>query len=474
MTPAQMRIFRATPGSIGGWAIYRFLEDYIRGAMNAEYDVAIIGAGILGASLAFLFSERLSGKIAIIDKEDRPALHASGRNTGVIHRPFHLDPSRRRISAAASNASYHFWREFSSRYGLPWSQVGTLKVAVEDKDLEILERYVRWGVENGMDEDEMELLSGAEVSRVEPEVRCAGALLVKSEASVSYASYAEKLVELSTSNGVRFLGGLRVTRISEAGDGVEIMAVGAGNKSARIRARLAINAAGGESLKLARQLGLGREYSVLFFRGDYWRVSRDFGLRIRRNIYSVPRHASFPFLDPHFIVRHDGSNDVGPNAVPVLGPYAYKGISESLSRAVETIFGRPLAPKLRIVIDGEFLSLAYSEWMSTLSKRAMASRVARFIPRLRHQMLVKRIPGGVRSQVIGSGGIIHDPIVLLGGRTIHIINYNSPGATGAPGFSAYVYRLAEEKGYLEGLRRRSRLGGLVDIVEKKIDLSRII
>lgn len=438
--------------------------------MSIECDVAVIGAGILGASLAFWLSESLDARIAVIDREDRPALHASRRNTGVIHRPFHLDPSKRRLSAVTSNASYPFWRELSSRYGLPWSQVGTLKVATEDKDLEILEKYLRWGAENGMDVEEMELLSGSEVSKIEPEVRCPGALLIKSEASVDYASYSEKLVELSISNGARFLSRLRVTRISETGGGVEIMAMDSNNNTQRIRSRVAINAAGGESLWLAKQLGLGREYSVLFFRGDYWEVDQNSGLRIRRNIYSVPRHAGFPFLDPHFIVRHDGSNNVGPNAVPVLGPYAYKGISDSLASAMRTIFERPFSPKLKLVINEEFLSLAYSEWMSTLSKRAMASRVARFIPRLRSWMLVKRIPGGVRSQVIGPGGIVHDPIVLFGGMSIHITNYNSPGATGAPGFSAYIYRMAEMKGYLDGIRRKPHRRDLIDVVEKRLDL----
>ncbi|HWQ18080.1 MAG TPA: FAD-dependent oxidoreductase [Sulfolobales archaeon] len=438
--------------------------------MEHEYGVTIIGAGILGASLAFWLSEKLDARIAIIDREEKPALHASGRNTGVIHRPFHLDPARRKISAIASNASYAFWKEFSSRYSLPWKQVGTLKVALEDRDLAVLEKYLRWGEENGMDREEMELLSGSEVLEIEPEVRCPGALLIKSEASVDFALYTEKLVELSISNGVRFLGGLRVTRISEKGEGVEILATN-GSKTSRIRSRVLINAAGGGSLDLARQLDLGREYAVLFFRGDYWRVSRDSGLRIRRNIYSVPRHASFPFLDPHFIVRHDGSNDVGPNAVPVLGPYTYKGFSDSFAKSIKTVFGKPLYPKLRLVFNMEFLSLAYSEWMSTLSKKAMASRVARFIPRLKHQMLVERIPGGVRSQVISSGGIVHDPVILLGGRSIHITNYNSPGATGAPGFAAYIYRLAEEKGFIEGFKkRRSAHGDLIDIVEKRLDL----
>ncbi|MEM4970166.1 MAG: FAD-dependent oxidoreductase [Sulfolobales archaeon] len=427
------------------------------------FDIVVIGAGILGASIAFWLSEYLDARIAIIDREREPALHASSRNTGVIHRPFHLDPRRRRLSAWASNESYVFWKTFSRIYGLPWNQVGTLKVAVEDEDLSELDKYIRWGEENGMDRREMELLGSEEVSRIEPEVRCKGALLINSEASVDYGAYAKKLVELSISNGARFLGSSRVIRVSET-DGVEIQ-IASGDRVYSVRSKLMINAAGGESLDLAKQIGLGREYSVLYFRGDYWRVDPSSGLRIRRNIYSVPRHKGFPFLDPHYIVRHNWQSDVGPNAVPVLSPYAYRGLATSPRDIRLFLFRKPITPKLRLLYSREFLSLAIAEWRSSISKRAMAYRVARFIPRLKPSMLIERIPGGIRSQVIGSEGLVSDPIVLMGGRSIHIANYNSPGATGAPAFSAYIYRLAEEKGYLEGFRRRTpRHGDLVRLL----------
>lgn len=421
----------------------------------------------MGASIAFWFSENLDARIAIVDRETEPALHASGRNTGVIHRPFYLDPKRRRLSAWSTQASYAFWLAFSRMFGLPWVERGTLKVAVYERDLGVLDKYIKWGEENGMDRGEMALLDSREVSRIEPEVRCLGALLVRSEASVDYASYAKKLVELSLSNGAVFMGGVRVTGIYEDRG---VVRASRGGELLEIRSRLVINAAGGESLALAKMAGLGREYSVIYFRGDYWLVDPGADLKISRNIYSVPRYTNFPFLDPHYIVRHDGTNLVGPNAAPVMDPYAYKGVASSPSRAIKNIFSKPFTVKARLILNREFLSLAYSEWLSSLSKKAMASRVARFIPRLRNGMLVKKIPGGIRSQVIGREGLVHDPIVLTGSRSIHIVNYNSPGATGAPAFAIYIYSKAESLGYLEGLRKRSpKHRELLELVKPFLD-----
>ena len=52
--------------------------------MNKIYDVAIVGAGIVGLSTALKLQEQ--GKnVLVLDKEKSPGTHQSGRNSGVIH-----------------------------------------------------------------------------------------------------------------------------------------------------------------------------------------------------------------------------------------------------------------------------------------------------------------------------------------------------------------------------------------------------
>ena len=79
-------------------------------------------------------------------------------------------------------------------------------------------------------------------------------------------------------------------------------------------------------------MNLGKEFTDLHFRGEYWFVEKAFGQKISRNVYSVPKIREYPFLDPHFIVRADGSREVGPNAVLVSGPNTYQGLSQSTGR----------------------------------------------------------------------------------------------------------------------------------------------
>src|SRR5439155_928136 len=98
-----------------------------------------------------------------------------------------------------------------------------------------------------------------------------------------------------------------------------LVLVGRGNEPHRTRFR--INCAGGNSIDLAHRLGVGLEYTDLFFRGEYWEIDPAYHHLASRNVYTVPRHPELPFLDPHWIIRADGRREIGPNAVPVAGPY---------------------------------------------------------------------------------------------------------------------------------------------------------
>ncbi|TMI27432.1 FAD-dependent oxidoreductase [Candidatus Bathyarchaeota archaeon] len=96
------------------------------------WDVTIIGGGILGTSLSYWLANQYEGRVAVIEKEQQVAVHTSKRNTGVIHRPFYLDPVNRRVFARASQAAYGMWKSYAKERGLPWSPVTTFEVATRE------------------------------------------------------------------------------------------------------------------------------------------------------------------------------------------------------------------------------------------------------------------------------------------------------------------------------------------------------
>jgi L-2-hydroxyglutarate oxidase len=219
-------------------------------------------------------------------------------------------------------------------------------------------------------------------------------------------------------------------------------------------------------------LGLGTEYCDLNFRGEYWEIGDEWTYLARRNIYTVAQHPELPFLDPHWIVRADGRREIGPNAVPVAGPYVYRGFFRNPAEAIKKIFEQPIANKVALLYNRDFLELAGQEWLSSISKGEMARRAQEFIPELKVEYLTKPGIAGVRAQVIDrKGNFIKEAIELRGPHSYHITNYNSPGATGSPAFAAWLVSKLDQNGNLSHLKRALTRKGPWDfrMISEQID-----
>ena len=417
------------------------------------WDVAVVGGGILGTSVAYWLADQYEGRIAVLEKEAQVAFHTSHRNTGVVHRPFYLDPKARRIFARSAQAAYGMWKTYAKERGLPWQPVTTLEVATRPDQVPRLEKYYHWGLENGMTEEELELLTPEEVRKLEPHVRCHGAVWSKTDTAVDYRAFTRSLRGDAEAEGVSFLLGFDVKSISVSGDLLHIQA----RNGETIETRFLLNCAGGNSVRIAHMLGVGRDYTDLDFRGEYWQIAQEWAHLSTRNIYTVARHPELPFLDPHWIVRADGRREIGPNAVPVAGPYTYRGFFRNPLEALEKVLEPPIVNKVSLLYNRDFLTLAGEEWMSSISKKVMAGRAQEFLPELKVEHLVRPGIAGVRASVIDrKGNFIKEAIEIPGPHSYHITNYNSPGATGAPAYAAWLVKKLATKGYFDHVKLKSR------------------
>lgn len=441
------------------YAVHDHLRESSKLSSNfstGRYDVAIIGAGVLGVSLYYWLTTHYGLNVVILEKEGSISMHTSSRNTGVIHRPFYLDPVKKKTQARSAGISYSLWGSLARLTGSPWLQCGTVEIARTEHDLKMLEKYGKWSLDNGLEESDFEVIDGKQVSELEPEVECEGAIHSVTDVSTDFGILTNELFRRSGNDGSKILTGWKVTAVEENGEECRISVEGEG-RATSILSDLVINASGGSSLSIAHAMGYGKEYSVLFFRGEYWKVMETFGQRIRRNIYSVPRHTKYPFLDPHFINRAEGLREIGPNAVLVGGPEVYSGISSPGNGILSMLLRNPASPKLRLLFNREFISLLSSEWRSSLYKNEMAERVRSFIPALDNLYLKEKGIAGVRGSLIDKTGFVPEAVQIYGDSSIHILNYNSPGATGAPAYAVKVIRDLEEKGYIRNRDRTNKM-----------------
>ena len=418
-----------------------------------KFDVAIIGGGILGTSISYWISALYDLKICVIEKESDVAMHASSRNTGVVHSPFYLNPTTKKILAKSALISYDMWENLAMKRGIPWKKTGVLELALDEDQHKSLEDYMKWGIENGLSEQDLELLTDDEVSKKERNVKCHSAIYCKKEVSTDFGAFTHEIKNESEKNGTKFLFGNKANLIEEKKDNSIIIL---DNKS-EISSKLVINCAGGNSLDVAKQFGLAKQYSDLHFRGEYWVADSKYNDLVKTTIYTVAEFKGYPFLDPHWIKKADGTSEIGPNAVPIPSPDTYSGyigdLSTSISKLKEIVTGNAI----KLLSDPEFLSLLSKEWLSSISKTAMINRVQKFIPKIRPEYFSKRGTAGIRTPLITpEGRFLPDVLELANSSSFHIINYNSPGATGAPAYSAFIVKKIQDKGLLDFTKKVKR------------------
>lgn len=416
-----------------------------------HYDITIIGGGILGTSLAYFLSSLCNLKVLLIEQEKNVAFHTSSRNTGKIHAPFLYDPVKKKLSAKAASMGYGMWHKYSDNKRIFFKQDGVLEVATDQKSIDRLHKYMEWGESNGLRRElELKFLGEAEVKKIEPSVHCTAALYCSRDASVDYGSLTKSLLYDCESFGCSILLGHKVRKIltSINSDTLTIIAVHE-RKEKRITTEFVINAAGGNAVDIAHSMHLGKDYTDLHFRGEYWQAPPEYRYLTNLSIYSVPKFPEYPFLDPHWIVRVDGRCEVGPNAVPVFGPYAYdwiRNIRYLLPKILE--LSRTTGAR-KILFDRQFLSLARNEVKSSLSKTAMINRAKEFLPQLKASAFTQRGTAGIRSSLIDKDGrFIPDTLIVRQDYSMHILNYNSPGATGALPIAALVVNKLFEDGII--------------------------
>ena len=425
----------------------------------------IIGGGILGTSISyFLGFLNKTKQIAVIEQSHNVAFHTSGRNTGKVHAPYLYNPEKKKMFAKTAFHGYEMWEEYSKLKNLPFKKDGVIEVSLDEKGTKVLEKYFKWGKQNGLQDTDIKLMDKNELKKIEPEIKCESALYVYKDGSTDYSKCTDVLMKDNISNGINFVPDTKVTNIKKVKGKWRITL----NNEHEIFANFIINAAGGEAIDIAHNIGIAEKLTDVHFRGEYWKVPKEYSNLTKTSVYSVPEYSDYPFLDPHWIIRVDGSCEIGPNAVPVFSPYGYnktENIKEIIPKTLEML--RSGARKA--IFDKQFQELAVKEIQSSMSKSAMINRVKRFLPKIDTEKITEKGTAGIRSSVINEKGQFVPDVILEGdSMSFHILNYNSPGATGALPFSAHIVNQLNKQGMFVSESSDAQCGPwkFSDIIEK--------
>ena len=414
--------------------------------MTHNFDVVIIGGGILGTSISYFLSHlNRSKKIAVIEQARTVAFHTSGRNTGKVHAPYLYNPEKKKLFAKAAFHGYEMWEEYAKLRNLPFKKDGVIEVALDKKGTSVLEKYLKWGKQNGLKDKDIKLMDNTELKKIEPQIKCETALYVYKDGSADYSIFTNSIMKDSKLSGTQFILDTKVTKIKKE-DGAWKITL---NNEHEIFAKFLINAAGGEAINIAHDVGVAEKFTDVHFRGEYWKAPKEYHGLTKTSVYSVPEFPDYPFLDPHWIIRVDGSCEIGPNAVPVFSPYGYNKI-ENIKEFIPKILEMLGSGARKAIFDKQFQELAINEIQSSMSKSAMIDRVKRFLPKIDADKITEKGTAGIRSSVIDDNGKFSSDVILIDDdASFHILNYNSPGATGALPFASHIINHLNKTGLFE-------------------------
>ncbi len=176
--------------------------------MHKKYDVAVVGAGIVGLAVA-LTAARQGKKVAVFERSPRSS-GASIRNFGLVW-PIgqaagaHLDRAMR---------SRAIWIDLAEKAGIAVAQNGSLTLAYHDDEQAVLEEFVESTAGQGYD---CQLITPDEVAKHSPATRLEGlkaGLWSRTECTVSPRHALPQLAHYLESLGVDFFWSTAITHVA--------------------------------------------------------------------------------------------------------------------------------------------------------------------------------------------------------------------------------------------------------------------
>ncbi|MFW6003345.1 MAG: L-2-hydroxyglutarate oxidase [Halanaeroarchaeum sp.] len=389
-----------------------------------DHDVLIVGGGVVGLSTSLHLARRTDLDVAVVEKEHHLASHQSGRNSGVLHPGFNYEPGSLKAQFATEGTSR--MKEYCHENGIPIEEFGVVVSALDTREESRLEVLKEQAEKNGT---EARIIDREELTEREPNARGRAALYAPEAASVDSQQYVYQLARDAQSEGVAFYLGTEVERIVSRGSGYRL-----GTTHGPLDTQFLVNAAGLYADRLAQQVGVGDDYQIVPFRGEYYELVPDKRSLVNTMIYPTP-DPELPFLGVHYTRRTDDKVIIGPNAVPAFGREAYENTDFDLGDLRDTAQYEGV---WKLLASPKMLEVAGSELHKSYRKERFARAAKRLVPSVTADDLVKSF-AGIRAQIVSSDGeLVKDPLFVEEADAVHVLNAVSPGLTASLPFGDHL------------------------------------
>jgi len=393
-----------------------------------NYDVLVIGAGIVGLATALkILEKKPDSKICVLEKESSVAAHQTGNNSGVIHSGIYYKPGS--LKATNCKTGYKMLLDFCDKENIPYELCGKVIVAASENEIPALENIYNRGLENGL--DKIKYLTEGELKKYEPYAKGVKAVLVPYTGIIDFKIVSEKYAEKIKNYGGEIYFNQKVKNINQKEDHIEVLTA-----NQTYISKTVINCAGLFSDEIASLTYPGKlPVRIIPFRGEYYKLKKDKTYLVNTLIYPVP-DPSFPFLGVHFTKKIGGDIEAGPNAVLSFKKEGYKKTSFSLRDTYRTFVWKGF-----LAIAVKFMKTGLGEFYRSYSKRAFVKALQKLLPEITIDDITTG-GAGVRAQACSiDGKLIDDFLIYRNGNVINVCNAPSPAATASLAIGEHISSL---------------------------------
>ena len=297
--------------------------------MKVEYDVIVIGAGVIGAATARELA-RFDLRVLVLEAGLDLACGATRANSGIVHAGF--DPLPGTLKAKYNVAGAALFNQWQRELGFAFFRNGALVLAFDEGERKVLEGLVERAEENGV--AGVSIVGADELRGMEPNVSpdAIAALSAPSSGICDPYGLTYGAAENAAANGVEFMFDARVTRVSREDGSFSV-----GIQDGRVfTARSIVNCAGVHADEINNLVSM-RKIEIVPVKGEYLLYHNALAGTFRRTVFQAPDDRGKGVAVSSVVF---GNIFIGPNAGPAAGKddltTTEEGQSEVLERARRT------------------------------------------------------------------------------------------------------------------------------------------
>lgn len=288
------------------------------------YDVAIIGAGVVGSAVARELS-RYHADICVIEREEDVCNGTSKANSAIIHAGFDAAPGS--LKARLNVRGNEMMDALSEELDIPFKRNGSLVVCTKNQNRAGLEELLEKGKKNGV--PNLRIVEREELLTMEPnlsdDVECAlyaptGGIVCPFHMTMAFA-------ENAYTNGVSFFLNTNVTSVRRGEEGYIIETIHTDtNEKEVFEAKTVVNAAGVYADTLNNMVS-AHKLHITARKGEYCLLDKDAGEHVAHTIFQLPSEMGKGVLVTPTV---HGNLLVGPTAVDVSDKEAVNTTQDGL------------------------------------------------------------------------------------------------------------------------------------------------